>query len=77
MSSLNTGAFTVSQDPLSGIERSQLKALSEADKFYRLKAVVTNQDGDRLTFLTSSKAVFCYSLSKFYFNTIVFNFSAL
>lgn len=60
MTSLNSGSFSVYQDPLTGTERAQLKALADAGQFYRLKAIVTNHDGERSIFLTSSKAVNCH-----------------
>lgn len=57
ISSINTGSFTSSQEPLKSAERTQLQALANANQFYRLKAIVTSQDGERQTFLTYSKAV--------------------
>lgn len=59
ISSINTGSFTSSQEPLKSAERNQLQALANANQFYRLKAIVTSQDGERQTFLTYSKAVSC------------------
>lgn len=58
VSSINAGTFQLTQQHLSAIERNQIKELAEADKFYRLKAVVTHShNGAKSTFLTSSKAV--------------------
>lgn len=58
VSSINAGTFYLTQQHLSAIERNQIKELAEADKFYRLKAVVTHShNGAKSTFLTSSKAV--------------------
>lgn len=44
------------QEPLSAGERQELKALAEKDGFYRLKAIVTYNDGSTSSFLTFSKA---------------------
>lgn len=57
ISSLMSGTFQLVQQQLSGNERAQLKVLAEADKFYRLKAIITHNNGVKLTVLTSSKAV--------------------
>lgn len=57
VTNLNSGAFTATQEPLTRVEREQLKRLAESDQFYRLKSVVTGHDGTQTTFLTSSKAV--------------------
>jgi len=56
ISSLMSGTFQLVQQQLSGNERAQLKLLAEADKFYRLKAIITHNNGVKLTVLTSSKA---------------------
>lgn len=47
----------VVQEPLSADERQNLKTLAEQDSFYRLKAIVTYNDGSTASFLTFSKAV--------------------
>lgn len=58
VSSITAGTFQLVQQHLSAVERNQIKELAEADKFYRLKAVVTHShNGAKSTFLTSSKAV--------------------
>lgn len=57
ISSLMSGTFQLVQQQLSSNERAQLKHLAEADKFYRLKAIITHNNGVELTVLTSSKAV--------------------
>lgn len=57
VTNLNSGAFTAVQEPLTRVERDQLKRLADTDQFYRLKSVVTGHDGTQTTFLTSSKAV--------------------
>ncbi|KAJ6647558.1 ER membrane protein complex subunit 10 [Pseudolycoriella hygida] len=56
ISSLNSGSFTIVQEPLSNNERIKIKKLAENDKVYRLKAVVSGQDGEEATFLTYSRA---------------------
>lgn len=57
ITNLNTGSFTVTQDPLTRAERNQLKRLAERDGFYQIKAAVVAADGSQSQFLTSSKAV--------------------
>lgn len=58
ISSINTGSFQLTQQHLTAVERTMLKQLAEADKFYRLKAIVTHHhNGAKQTYLTSSKAV--------------------
>lgn len=52
----------VVQEPLTSAERQNLKSLAEQESFYRLKAIVTYNDGSTSSFLTFSKAVYC----KFY-----------
>lgn len=47
----------IAQEPLSSVDRQNLKSLAENDKFYRLKSVVTYNDGSTASFLTFSKAV--------------------
>ncbi|XP_058832261.1 ER membrane protein complex subunit 10 isoform X2 [Topomyia yanbarensis] len=56
ITSLNTGAATVSQESLSAHERNQLRQLAEENRLYRLEAHVVGEDGSRSKFLTSSKA---------------------
>lgn len=53
---LKRGANAV-QEPLSAVERQSLKTLAETDSFYRLKAIVTYNDGSTTSFLTFCKAV--------------------
>lgn len=53
---LSRGANIV-QEPLTSVDRQNLKSLAEKDKFYRLKSVVTYNDGSTSSFLTFSKAV--------------------
>lgn len=47
----------VVQEPLTSAERQNLKSLAEQESFYRLKAIVTYNDGSTSSFLTFSKAV--------------------
>lgn len=56
ITSLNSGAATVSQEPLSVHDRNQLRKLAEENRLYRLQAHVLESDGSRSKFLTSSKA---------------------
>ena len=51
------GWSTVHQEPLTAEYRQSLKALAEKDSFYRLKAIVTYNDGSTSSFLTFSRAV--------------------
>lgn len=57
VTSINSGSFQLTQQHLSSNERTLFKELAEANKFYRLKAIVTHSNGAKATFLTSSKAV--------------------
>lgn len=57
VTSINSGSFQLTQQHLSSNERTLFKELAEANKFYRLKAIVTHSNGAKTTFLTSSKAV--------------------
>lgn len=56
ITSLNSGASAVSQEPLTVHERNQLRKLAEENRLYRLEAHVLEADGTRSKFLTSSKA---------------------
>uniref|UniRef100_U5EW61 ER membrane protein complex subunit 10 n=1 Tax=Corethrella appendiculata TaxID=1370023 RepID=U5EW61_9DIPT len=56
ITNLNSGAYTLSQESLTTIERNQLKQLAEENRFYRLQAVVTSSDGSRKEYLTSTRA---------------------
>ncbi|KAG4077956.1 hypothetical protein HA402_013456 [Bradysia odoriphaga] len=56
ISSLNSGSFTMVQEPLSNNERLKIKKLAESDSMYRLKAVVSGQNGEEYNFLTYSRA---------------------
>lgn len=57
VTSINSGSFQLTQQHLTANERTMFKELAEANKFYRLKAIVTHSNGAKSTFLTSSKAV--------------------
>lgn len=57
ITSINSGSFQLTQQHLNSNERSMFKELAEANKFYRLKAIVTYSNGAKTTFLTSSKSV--------------------
>uniref|UniRef100_A0A1Q3FFG2 ER membrane protein complex subunit 10 n=1 Tax=Culex tarsalis TaxID=7177 RepID=A0A1Q3FFG2_CULTA len=56
ITSLNTGASSVSQEPLTAHERNLFRKLAEENRLYRLEAHVVESDGSRSKFLTSSKA---------------------
>ncbi|XP_053684869.1 ER membrane protein complex subunit 10 [Sabethes cyaneus] len=56
ITSLNTGAVSVSQEALSPQDRHQLRQLAEENRLYRLEAHVVAEDGSRAKLLTSSKA---------------------
>lgn len=56
ITSLNSGAVTVSQESLTVHERNQLRKLAEENRLYRLEAHVLEADGTRSKFLTSTKA---------------------
>lgn len=81
VTNLNSGKFSVSQAALSRQDQSQLKALAQANRIYRLKAVVVGSDGEESAFLTFSKAVNILRIESGIkdniFNGIVFAFSVL
>uniref|UniRef100_A0A336KIP4 ER membrane protein complex subunit 10 n=1 Tax=Culicoides sonorensis TaxID=179676 RepID=A0A336KIP4_CULSO len=56
VTNLNTGALNINQQTLSDSEKQGLKSLAENNKLYRLKATVIGSDGQKYTYLTSSKA---------------------
>lgn len=56
ITNVQTGALTINQEPLEEQEKVQLKYLAQKNKFYRLKAYVVGEDGQRYTYLSSSKA---------------------
>ncbi|XP_065078302.1 ER membrane protein complex subunit 10 [Ochlerotatus camptorhynchus] len=56
ITSLNSGAVSLSQEPLTVHERNQFRKLAEENRLYRLEAHVLEADGSRSKFLTSSKA---------------------
>lgn len=56
ITSLNSGSASISQEPLSTNDQHLLKNLAFLNKWYRLKAIVTNQDGRKTDFLTSARA---------------------
>lgn len=57
ITSLNSGSASISQETLSWEDQLHFKNLAEASpKWYRLKAIVTNQDGRKSDFLTSTRA---------------------
>ncbi|XP_055531154.1 ER membrane protein complex subunit 10 [Wyeomyia smithii] len=56
ITSLNSGASSVSQEALSHQDRQQLRLLAEENRLYRLEAHVVADNGYRTKLLTSSKA---------------------
>ncbi|XP_055624850.1 ER membrane protein complex subunit 10 [Toxorhynchites rutilus septentrionalis] len=56
VTNLSAGTTTISQEPLSVHERTQLRKLAEEDRLYRLQAHIREADGSRSKYLTSSKA---------------------
>ena len=57
VTSINTSQLKISQRSLNEEEKLSLITLANAGKFYRIKAIVTGNDGSTTTFLTSAKAV--------------------
>lgn len=56
VTNLNTGTLNVNQETLNENEKQGLKNLAENNKLYRLKATVVGSDGQKYTYLTSSRA---------------------
>lgn len=75
ISSISTADLKIEQKPLNDLEKKKLKALAEQDKFYRLKLVVAGSDGEKKTFLTSSKA--CTFLQSYLNDELIISFDHL
>ncbi|XP_063700268.1 ER membrane protein complex subunit 10 [Culicoides brevitarsis] len=56
VTNLNTGSLNINQEPLNENEKLALKSLAENNKLYRLKATIVGSDGQKYTYLTSSRA---------------------